>query len=157
VTTVDPSSAPVVVDEAGRRALARCLGAEDDVIAVYLFGSQSRGTAGPLSDVDVAVWLDTSREVRDGWPRAAELTAKAAEALRTSEVQVVVLNEAPPLLAHRVLRDGVVLFEEDARARVAFETSAILRYLDTIPLREELSRALSRRLSDGSYGRPRSR
>jgi predicted nucleotidyltransferase len=32
----------------------------EGVIAAMLIGSQARGTAGPLSDVDIAVWRETS-------------------------------------------------------------------------------------------------
>lgn len=31
-----------------------------DVILAYLFGSHARGQAGPLSDIDVAVLVDTT-------------------------------------------------------------------------------------------------
>jgi hypothetical protein len=54
-----------------------------------------------------------------------------------------------------VIRDGEVLAERSAVTRVRLETEAIIRYLDTIPLREELGRGLERRLADGTYGRPR--
>lgn len=65
------------------------------------------------------------------------------------------MNDAPPLLAHRVLRDGSVLADSDPFQRVRFETNAIIRYLDTIPLREEMGRGLRRRLAEGTFGRPR--
>jgi predicted nucleotidyltransferase len=38
-------------------ALKERLEQEPDVVVAYLFGSVARGTAGPLSDVDVAVLL----------------------------------------------------------------------------------------------------
>jgi hypothetical protein len=41
------------------------------------------------------------------------------------------------------------------RGAVRLETEAIIRYLDTIPLREELGRGLERRLAEGTFGRPR--
>ena len=83
------------------------------------------------------------------------MSAQAALLLGTDEVELVVLNGAPPLLAQRVIRDGEVLAERSALARVRLETEAIIRYLDTIPLREELGRGLERRLAEGTFGRPR--
>jgi hypothetical protein len=67
----------------------------------------------------------------------------------------VVLNSAPPLLAQRVIRDGELLAERNAPTRIRLETDAVIRYLDTIPLREELGRGLERRLAEGTFGRPR--
>lgn len=146
MTRVDERGAPIVVGEAERAGLARYFAEQPDVVAAYLFGSQARGTPGPLSDVDLAVWLDTSLDGRRRFSRQLSLMSGAGDVLGTSEAQVVVLDDAPPLLAHRVLRDGFLLTERDPVARVHLETDTIVRYLDTIPLRQELSRGLARRL-----------
>jgi predicted nucleotidyltransferase len=154
---IDDRRPAVAVEERQRRALSRFLAGRDDVTAAYLFGSQARGEAGPLSDVDVAVWLDPDLDRSARSRRQLELMAGAAGVLSTDEVQVVVLNDAPPLLVNRALRDGELLSEHDRAVRVRLETEALVRYLDTAPLREELARGLGRRLGDGSFGRPRSR
>jgi hypothetical protein len=44
---------------------------------------------------------------------------------RCPRVDLVILEEAPPALRHRVFRDGILLVERDERHRVAFETRAI--------------------------------
>ena len=154
MTRIDPGP-PIVVGEREREALAECFAAEEDVVAAYLFGSQARGQAGPLSDVDLAVWLDPSLDRDRRSKRQLDLTGLGTSTLRTNEVQVIVLNDAPPLLTHRVLRDGIVLADSDPFQRVRLETGAIIRYLDTIPLREEMGRGLRRRLAEGTFGRPR--
>jgi predicted nucleotidyltransferase len=154
VTRIDPGP-PIVVGERERATLGELFAAEGDVVAAYLFGSQARGQAGPLSDVDLAVWLDPSLDRDRRWRRQLDLTRLGTSTLRTNEVQVIVLNDAPPLLAHRALRDGIVLADSDPLQRVRFETAAIIRYLDTIPLREEMSRGLRQRMAEGTYGRPR--
>jgi predicted nucleotidyltransferase len=82
-----------------------------------------------------------------------ELIAAAGRALRSGDVDLVVLNDAPVLLCHRVLRDGERLLERDRPTRIRFETRTILEYLDTKPLRAELARGVRRRLEDGSFGR----
>jgi predicted nucleotidyltransferase len=147
---------PVITLDAGRRrALADLFQRQPDVVAAYLFGSQARGDAGPLSDVDLAVWLDDRPEPARRLRRQLALSGEAASLLGTDEVELVVLNGAPPLLAQRVIRDGELLAERSAPARVRLETDAVIRYLDTIPLREELGRGLERRLAEGTFGRPR--
>jgi hypothetical protein len=101
------------------------------------------------------VWLDGRPEPGRRLRRQLILSGEAASLLGTDEVELVVLNGAPPLLAQRVIRDGELLAERDAPARIRLETEAVIRYLDTIPLREELSRGLERRLAEGTFGRPR--
>jgi hypothetical protein len=81
------------------------------------------------------------------------LMADAAAALRSDAVDVVVLNDAPPRLRHRAMRDRRLLVERDRRARVDLETRAMLEYLDTAPLREEFARGLRHRLAEGRFGR----
>lgn len=49
------------------------------------------------------------------------------------DVDVVVVNAAPPDLVHRVLRDGLLIFECDRQARIAFEVQARNEYFDLLP------------------------
>jgi predicted nucleotidyltransferase len=130
---IDDRGPAMLLDAERRRALAELFGRHPDVVAAYLFGSQARGDAGPL----------------------AALSAEAGSLLGTDDVELVVLNGAPPLLAQRVIRDGESLAERSALTRVRLENEAIIRYLDAIPLREELGCGLERRLAEGAFGRPR--
>ena len=113
-----------------RRALAAT---PDDVVAAYLYGSQARGSASELSDVDVAVLLARRPEPKlRGTARDLESTLEAA---LHRPVQVVVLNGAPSDLVHRVLRDGVILLDRDRPARLRFEVQARNEYFDMEPIR----------------------
>ena len=53
--------------------------------------------------------------------------------LGTNSIDLVILNQAPPLLYHRVLRDGVRIVSRDLRATTTREARAISRYCDFIP------------------------
>ena len=59
---IDDREPAIVLDGERWRALAELFERQPDVVAAYLFGSQARGDAGPLSDVDSAVWLDDDPE-----------------------------------------------------------------------------------------------
>ncbi len=152
----------VVVNEKSRippldgAALGR-LGAALDregVVAAMLIGSQARGTPGPLSDVDIGVWHDQGLDSAGRLRLQLDLTSAASEALATDEVDIVMLNQAPPLLRHRAVRDARILVERDPVARVRLDARALLDYLDTKPLRAEMSRGLRERMKKGSFGRP---
>ncbi|HIE52555.1 MAG TPA: nucleotidyltransferase domain-containing protein [Armatimonadetes bacterium] len=92
------------------------------VVLAYLFGSQAKGTAGPLSDVDIAVLLGPEVPLQEYTYRQAHLIADLVDLLNCNEVDVVVLNWASPLLKHNVLRYGQVLY--DTGVRLAFEIEA---------------------------------
>jgi hypothetical protein len=53
---------------------------------------------------------------------------------------LISLVEAPPPLAYRVVRDGLCVLCRDRKMREAFETRAIMRYLDFKPLRDQAFR-----------------
>ena len=127
--------------------LASALEARDEVLEAYLFGSRARGRARPRSDVDVAVYIDEGR-ARDGvWGYRAQLSTELMRALRTDDVDVVVLNRAPILLYHRVLRDGVRLFSRDLRATTTRAGRALSRYFDFLPQLDKMDAA--RRYASG--------
>jgi hypothetical protein len=64
-------------------------------------------------------------------------------ALGTNSVDVVILNDAPPLLYHRVLRDGQRLLSRNLQATTAREGRALSRYCDFAPQLARIDAALS--------------
>lgn len=129
--------------------------ARPEVRLVYLFGSLVRDRTHKLSDIDIAVLLDEERhralDEKEPYGYKAALIAKLMGVLRKNEIDLVVLNEAPPLLAHEVIRTGVVVFCRDERERIAFEVYTKKRYLDTKPLRTIKRRYLYERIEQGKF------
>lgn len=152
MTKVDERAVVPPVDQTARARLASALD-QHAVVAASLIGSQATGRAGRLSDIDVAVWLDPQLSARERGGLRLELGDAAAHALATDEVDLIILNDAPPLVAHRAMRDGVRLLERDRANRVRLETAALLEYLDTAPLRATLIAGQRRRLAEGGFGR----
>lgn len=153
MVVVNEQSRVPPLDEAALERLSRALDREG-VIAAMLIGSQARGTPGPLSDVDVAVWHEPGLDTAGQRHLQLELARVASEALHTDEVDIIMLNRAPPLLRHRAVRDAKLLVERDPVARVRLDARALLDYLDTKPLRTEMSRGLRQRIREGRFGRP---
>lgn len=150
VTKLDERTPRIELTEERLRRLASALDREG-VVSASLFGSQATGKAGELSDVDIAVWLEPGREptldVR------LELTNAASRALDGGEVDLVILNGAPPLLRHRAIASQRILVDRDRVARVRLEARALVEYLDTRPLRAQLARGLRNRIVEGRFGR----
>lgn len=130
--------------------LQMVLARDERVDCAWLFGSVARREAGPLSDVDIAVMLAPQVGTRDRLDVAATLVEDLER--RCPHVDLVLLDEASPLLKHRVLRDGLLLLERNPKRRVAFEARAIQEYLDFQPLAEIYDRALIARAAEGRLG-----
>lgn len=115
------------------RRLVRALEARGEVEEAYLFGSRATGRAQSHSDIDVAVHVDSAKLGRPEYGYAAELTAHLMSSLGTNAIDVVILNGAPPVLYHRVLRDGRRILSRDPCATAAREGYALSRYCDYVP------------------------
>lgn len=122
---------------------------EEDVVVAYVFGSAARGTLGESSDVDVAVLLVPDHDPR----RRLQLSAAVQAVMAPRRVDLVLLNDAPPSLAFRVLRDGRQLVCADPQAAADHREEVLRRYLDLEPLRRELRRGLYDRVLEGRFGR----
>ena len=66
---------------------------------------------------------------------------------------MAVLNQASPLLYHRVLQDGVRLLARDGAATTTREGRALSRYCDYLPQLRKIDAAHSARISAGNFGR----
>jgi len=134
-----------------RDRIARALERRPEVLEAYLFGSCATGKAQPHSDVDVAVYVSRIPDAPFGLE--AELATELIAALGENRVDVVLLNRAPPLLYHRVLRDGIRLLSRDPAGTTAREGQALSRYCDYLPQLRKIDSALQRRAASGGLGR----
>jgi predicted nucleotidyltransferase len=124
-----------------------------EILEAYLFGSRARGDASAHSDVDVAVYVDRGLLPDAPFGYVAELTTELIRALGRNDVDVVLLNDAPPLLYHRVLRDGRRLVSRDLADTTRREGYALSRYCDYLPQLRKIAAAQRRRIDGGAFGR----
>lgn len=112
------------------------------VVSAYLFGSHAAGRAHRESDVDVGVLLDRDRypDRRDRFDVRVRLGSELIDTLDTNEVDVVVLNDAPPLLGRRIVVEGRRVFRGDAEADHAYVRDVQLRAADLRPFLERTRR-----------------
>jgi uncharacterized protein len=121
---------------------------ESKVLFAYLFGSQARKDTGPLSDLDIAVYLDET--VEDLFSYRLRLIEMMMKILKDERVDIVVLNNANPLLRHEVMKVGIVL-KENKVLRVSFEVKTAKDYLDTVHLRQVQLKIGRDKLKAGTY------
>lgn len=142
------------MDENALTALSSFFSSQPAVDLAYLFGSEARGTAGPLSDVDVAVLLHPTVPADQFSDVQISLLAEIMGIIKRNDIDLVVLNRAPAALRFRVIRDGQVLFCRDGAVLTRFRFSTLRDYHDTRPLRELQEAYLRRRIKLGQFGRP---
>ena len=124
-------------------ALAKIFQAEEKILVAYLFGSRAKGYATPESDYDIAVLLsETPRDLLDFYLR---LLNKLTDTLGDN-VDLVILNEAPPTLKYQVVKHGKPIYVKNERARVAFESRTIREYLDFSRILKRYDECLAKRL-----------
>src|SRR5512143_277430 len=94
-------------------ALEAVVRADARIAYALIFGSAGRRATHPHSDIDVAIGVRAPArlELMD----LGDLASKLEEAAGR-QVDLVLLDEAPPGLAYRVFRDGLVLTARDEAA-----------------------------------------
>lgn len=121
--------------------------AQDDIYAVYLFGSQAKGTSRATSDFDFAVLF---REGLDPY-RRFQLKLQGAndlEDLLESKVDLVDLRSADLYFIHQIMLNKVLLYEQAKSKRVAFEVEYRKRYFDHVPILKQYHEQVRKRLAE---------
>jgi uncharacterized protein YutE (UPF0331/DUF86 family)/predicted nucleotidyltransferase len=120
---------------------------QNPVDAAYLSGSLSgRAVFGSLSDVDIAILLADQIEKDRFLDYQLYFLAELTRRLESDTLDVMILNQASLLLQLQVIKYGQILYSRDEKRRVAFETRAVMQYLDFKRMDELQTRALAERL-----------
>jgi uncharacterized protein len=141
------------IDALAERLRALC--ARYPVCLVYLYGSQVRGTAHALSDVDVGFLLEPieRKAYREVW---SDLYHEVGQCCPDHEIDLVVLNLVGPLLCNKVIREGRLVYQKDDNARVDFENRILASYFDFRYFADRYDQALFRGIKGGEFfGRSR--
>lgn len=121
---------------------------EKTVEAVYLFGSYAQDTASPLSDIDFAILLSTKNKQDNQELRRFFINA-LIRIFHKNDLDVVLLNEAPPALRFNIIKNGKLLYVDNEKERIDFESQTIIDYIDTYPLRDVYNRYLFKNIKEG--------
>ena len=128
------------------------IASKPEIVFAYLFGSVAAESAGKLSDVDLAVFIDPVCEISaSGFGYQSELIAELAELL-SCRVDVVILNDASIMLKHQVIKNGVLVYSRSNNERRAFHEKAVREYIDFKPLLKVQGEYIRKRLLAGTFG-----
>ena len=128
-------------------ALARVPRAQRGVRFAVLYGSHAEGRATPVSDLDVAVYVDDAGDV-------LAVTAVLDEAFPEVHVDLVDLSVQPSLVYYEILASGRLLFARDDAFFKKEKLRVMREYLDFRPTYERMLDAMDRRIEAGDYGQP---
>lgn len=113
-----------------------------------LFGSVSKGTDGPRSDVDLAIFpADPALSLHDELSLQTQLSRSCG---RT--VDLVRLDRAPTVVKWQVVRHGRVLLNSAPFAAQRFIADSVAEYLDFAPAFERAAETFRRFLVAGGKG-----
>ncbi len=83
---------------------------DQDVLALYLFGSGAQNRLQPLSDLDFGVLLPRRLDKKQRFEKQIELIGKFIDFVGTDEIDLVVLFDAPPRFSFNILKPYNMLF-----------------------------------------------
>ncbi|NLI12478.1 MAG: nucleotidyltransferase domain-containing protein [Peptococcaceae bacterium] len=86
---------------------------DKEVVSLYLFGSYAEDKQTPASDVDLAVLLEMDFPAERYFEKKLELLSIVTSSLKTGEVDLIILNQAPPFLSYQILSKGRLLFTRE--------------------------------------------
>jgi predicted nucleotidyltransferase len=99
------------------------------IIAVWVFGSAQEGLLRSGSDVDIAILFGTSPSLDD----QLDLLAQIQKTLQVEDIDLVILNEANPILAFEAV-SGRLLFCRNTGRRAEFVSLVAREYEDGMAL-----------------------
>ena len=121
--------------------LTRVLSETTGVRLAVLFGSAARRTDGSGSDIDIGVSMEAGADP----PLALGVALERAAGV---PVDLVWLDNAPPLLRFEIARDGLVLIEREAYAWAEFRAHAMIDWWDWAPTARMMHNVMIARLRE---------
>ena len=109
---------------------------------VYFFGSKATGEGGPLSDYDLAFYLNEKNEKKI-FEIKLKLMDKISRLLKTDKIDVVILNTAEsPEIKYNIIKEGKLIYEKEP-FKVIAEPKILNEYFDfrSLLLRYNLTKA----------------
>ena len=111
-------------------ALIERISKDPDIIALFAFGSLATGDLKPLSDLDFGVLVSGKLDQHKRFDKHLDLIGKFNEVLKTDEVDLVMMNDAPMRFSHNIIKSGKLLHCKSNIDLTDFIEKTIKLYLD---------------------------
>ncbi|MCM8762423.1 MAG: nucleotidyltransferase domain-containing protein [Candidatus Omnitrophica bacterium] len=121
---------------------------ERDIVFAYILGSYADGCPGPLSDFDIGIYIEESKEI---FEKKLYLNFIITDILKTDEVDIIILNTASPFFIHHSLKNAKLLFSKDERTRFSFLVKNMKEYFDMQYYYVRFKESLLKRIREGRY------
>ncbi|NPV43619.1 MAG: nucleotidyltransferase domain-containing protein [Firmicutes bacterium] len=108
--------------------LKNYLASKENVKFAYLFGSYAENREKKDSDIDVAVYLSGIHE--DDFFKYKLGLKTELEQIFKKPVDVVIMNNASPLLNHEIFKNGIVIKNSQPSILSQFRTKNFYFYID---------------------------
>lgn len=96
---------------------------------VYLFGSRAEEKIGPLSDYDLAFYLE-EKSAKKRFDLKLELFKCLSQALKTDAIDIVILNDAKGSeLKYNIIKEGKLIYQKEPY-KVLIEPKILNEYFD---------------------------
>lgn len=120
------------------------------VSAIYLFGSQTQGIAGPLSDFDFGILLKNPKVLTNPEIRMKLYNELydifSSQIRRFVTIDIVFLDQASLQIQYQVVKSGIILYTESPKVPAYFKQRVLEHYLDFAPLRKEFDNLILQRI-----------
>jgi len=100
---------------------------DENIIFAYLFGGLTEGKVKPLSDIDISVYVRDTDNLAE---YKFNLFERLTDALRTNELDLIILNIVPISIAGRILQNKQILVDKDPPIRHAYESLTLRKFFD---------------------------
>lgn len=103
----------------------------DNIIFAYIFGSFVQNNLQVDSDIDIAIYLERDLDT----DIYLKIKMDLLDAIKR-EVDLVILNESPPLLKYEIYKNNILLFTRDRtiesnhKVKTLFQYNDMKKYLD---------------------------
>ena len=104
------------------------------IILVYLFGSEAKGTSHKESDIDIGILFDKKVDSKNYLKLEGQLIELFSKKFPAKEINIVNLNIASPLLKQTVILEGKLLYAKNEIERILFQIQTLHQYEDYLHL-----------------------
>lgn len=120
----------------------------DCVELAYLFGSAAKGKTGALSDIDIGVYLSAGLTKAQRNQKRLELIAKLTTILKNDRIDLLIINDTPPVLNFEIIKPNVLVLVRDHDLKLDVEQRIMSRYLDRKHHEDFLNRTLMKKIME---------